>query len=77
MCEAHAVCLVHTQASSVVHKGIETHTFFGRVPNEHISPKRAQIWRCKKMCYNGRSTYIYIYIKLIYIYIYIYNLYNY
>ena len=41
VCEAHAVCLVHTQASSVVHKGIETHTFLEGfqtstfLPNEH------------------------------------------
>ena len=57
---AHDVCPVHTQASSVVHRGIQTHTYFWGIPNEHISPKRAQIWTCKKMYYNGRPRYIYL-----------------
>ena len=59
MCEAHAVCLVHTQASSVVHKGIETHTFLEGFQTSTFLPNEHKFGGAKKcVTMEGRSRYI-------------------
>jgi hypothetical protein len=59
VCEAHAVCLVHTQASSVVHKGIETHTFLEGFQTSTFLPNEHKFGGAKKcVTMEGRSRYI-------------------